>query len=265
MHIIWEPIQFISGTYDISFMDIIDLSLVTYLLYRLYKLARGTAAINIFFSLIAIYFLYQLVDILRMKFITQILGGFISITFIVIVILFQQEIRKYLSQLGKGKLIKNKYLLKFFNSENEDKLNTKSIVKACTEFQKTNTGAIIVITQTDDLSFICENAVQIDSEISYPLLNSIFYKNSPLHDGAIVIRNNRIIAARCILPVNNDDDFPGELGMRHRAAMGISEHSDALTIIISEQNGKISYTQNGKIKIGVSEKQLSNLLKNHFS
>ena len=197
MDIIWESI-FTIGTYDISFMDVIDFSLVSYFLYRLYKLARGTAAINIFFSLIAIYFLYQLVDVLRMKFITQILGGFISITFIVIVILFQQEIRKYLSQLGKGKLIQNKYLLKFFNTENEDKLNTQAIIKACTEFQKTNTGAIIVITQTDDLNFICENAVQIDSKISYPLLDSIFYKNSPLHDGAIVIRNNRIIAARCI-------------------------------------------------------------------
>ena len=259
MDIIWESI-FTLGTYNISFMDIIDLSLVSYLLYRLYKLARGTAAINIFFSLIAIYFLYQIVDVLRMKFITQILGGFISITFIVIVILFQQEIRKYLSQLGKGKLIKNKYLLKFFNSENEDKLNTKAIVKACTEFQKTNTGAIIVITQSDDLSFICENAVQINSEINYPLLDSIFYKNSPLHDGAIVIRNNRIIAARCILPVTNDDDFPAELGMRHRAAVGVSEHSDALTIIVSEQNGKISCAQNGKIRVDLSEIQLRNTI-----
>ena len=126
-----------------------------------------------------------------MKFITQILGGFISITFIVIVILFQQEIRKYLSQLGKGKLIKNKHLLKFFNPENKENLNIKAIKKR-TEFQKTKTGAIIVITQTDDLSFICENAVQIDSKITYPLIESIFYKNSPLHDGAIVIRNNRI-------------------------------------------------------------------------
>lgn len=259
MDIIWESI-FTIGTYKISFMDIIDLSLVSYLLYRLYKLARGTAAINIFFSLIAIYFLYQLVDVLRMKFITQILGGFISITFIVIVILFQQEIRKYLSQLGKGKLIKNKYLLKFFNSENENKLNTKAIVKACTEFQKTNTGAIIVITQTDDLSFICENAVQINSEISYPLLQSIFYKNSPLHDGAIIIRNNKIISARCILPVTNDDDFPGELGMRHRAAVGVSEHSDALTIIVSEQNGKISSAQHGKIRVDLSETQLRNTI-----
>lgn len=263
MDIIWESI-FTIGSYDISLMDIVDLSLVTYLLYRLYKLARGTAAINIFFGLIAIYFIFQIVDVLRMKFITQILGGFISITFIVIVILFQQEIRKYLSQLGKGKILKNKNFLKFFNSENEEKLNKKSIVKACSEFQKSKTGAIIVITQTDDLSFICENAVQINSEINFPVLHSIFFKNSPLHDGAIVIRNNRIIAARCILPVSNEDDFPGELGMRHRAALGISEHSDAITIIVSEQNGSISYTQNGKLKTDISEKQLNNLLNRNF-
>ena len=96
------------------------------------------------------------------------------------------------------------------------------------------------------------------------MLHSIFFKNSPLHDGAIVIRNNRIIAARCILPVSNEDDFPGELGMRHRAALGISEHSDAITIIVSEQNGSISYTQNGKLKTDISEKQLNNLLNRNF-
>ena len=128
MDIIWESI-FTIGSYDISIMDIIDLSLVSYLLYRLYNLARGTETLIFFSALIAIYFLYQIVDVLRMKFITQILGGFISITFIVIVILFQQEIRKYLSQLGKGKLIKNKHLLKFFNSENEENLNIKAIIK----------------------------------------------------------------------------------------------------------------------------------------
>jgi len=263
MEFFWETL-FPFFDYNISIMDIIDLSLVGYLLYRLYKLARGTAAINIFFGLIAIYTVYQIFDVLRMKFITQILGGFISITFIIIVILFQQEIRKYLSQLGKGKIVKNKQLLKFFNSENEENLNINSIIKACTEFQKTKTGAIMVLTNSDDLNYITENAVLLNSEINYPLLDSIFYKNSPLHDGAIVIRNNRIVAARCILPVSNDDDFPGELGMRHRAAVGISEHSDAITIIVSEQNGKISYTHEGKIKIGVSEKQLSNFLKRQF-
>jgi len=272
MDIIWEPI-FTIASYDISFMDLIDLALVGYLLFRLYKLAKGTSAINIFFGLIAIYFTFQIVDLLRMRYITQILGGFISITFIVIVILFQQEIRKYLSQIGKGKIIKNpkllkifnkviknQKLLKIFNTENEENLNIDDIVKACTTFQKSKTGAIIVLSLTDDLNYITESAVQIDSEITFPLLESIFYKNSPLHDGAVVIRNNRIVAARCILPVSNNDDFPGELGMRHRAAVGISEHSDAITLIVSEQNGKISSTFDGKIKVDLSEKQLKNYL-----
>ena len=272
MDIIWEPI-FTIASYDISFMDLIDLALVGYLLFRLYKLAKGTSAINIFFGLIAIYFIFQIVDLLRMRYITQILGGFISITFIVIVILFQQEIRKYLSQIGKGKIIKNQKLLKIFNkvlknqkllkifnTENEENLNIDAIVKACTTFQKSKTGAIIVLSLTDDLNYITESAVQIDSEITFPLLESIFYKNSPLHDGAVVIRNNRIVAARCILPVTNDDDFPGELGMRHRAAVGISEHSDAITLIVSEQNGEISSTFDGKIKVDLSEKQLKNYL-----
>ena len=259
--------------YGISIMDIIDLSLVSYLLYRLYKIARGTAAINIFFGLVAIYLLYLIFWGLGMRFITQIIGGFIPFAFIIIIILFQQEIRKYLSQIGKGnviknqklvkifnKIIKNQKLLKIFNTENEENLNIDDIVKACTTFQKSKTGAIIVLSLTDDLNYITESAVQIDSEITFPLLESIFYKNSPLHDGAVVIKNNRIVAARCILPVTNDDDFPGELGMRHRAAVGISENSDAITLIVSEQNGKISYAVDGKIKIDLTEKQLENYL-----
>ena len=276
MDIIWEPI-FTIASYDISFMDLIDLALVGYLLFRLYKLAKGTSAINIFFGLIAIYFIFQIVDLLRMRYITQILGGFISITFIVIVILFQQEIRKYLSQIGKGKIIKNQKLLKIFNTvlknqkllkifntENEENINIDAIVKACTTFQKSKTGAIIVLSLTDDLNYITESAVQIDSEITFPLLESIFYKNSPLHDGAVIIRNNRIVAARCILPVSNDDNFPGELGMRHRSAVGMSEHSDAITLIVSEENGKISSTSDGNIEIDLSEKQLKNYLIEKF-
>ncbi|MBT4217994.1 MAG: hypothetical protein HOE25_05405, partial [Flavobacteriales bacterium] len=148
MDIIWEPI-FTIASYDISFMDLIDLALVGYLLFRLYRLAKGTSSINIFFGLIAIYFTFQIVDLLRMRYITQILGGFISITFIVIVILFQQEIKKYLSQIGKGKVIKNQKLLKFFNTENDKNLNIDAIIKSCITFQKSKTGAIIVLTLTD--------------------------------------------------------------------------------------------------------------------
>ena len=199
-----------------------------------------------------------------MRYITQILGGFISITFIVIVILFQQEIRKYLSQIGNGNVIKNHKLLKFFNTKNEENINIDAIVKACTSFQKSKTGAIIVLTLSDDLNYITESAVQIDSKITFPLLESIFYKNSPLHDGAVIIRNNRIVAARCILPISNNDDFPGELGMRHRSAVGMSEHSDAITLIVSEENGKISSTYDGNIEIDLSEKQLKKYLIKKF-
>ena len=254
-----DPIFQDEKTY-IAIKLIIDVALVSYLLYRIYKLAKGTAAIKIFFGLSAILIIHLIVSEIGLKYISQLIGGFVAAGFIVIVILFQQEIRKYLSQIGKGKVIKNQKLLKFFNTENDKNLNIDAIVKSCITFQKSKTGAIIVLTLTDDLNYITESAVQIDSEITFPLLESIFYKNSPLHDGAVVIRNNRIVAARCILPVSNDDDFPGELGMRHRAAVGISEHSDAITLIVSEQNGKISSTLNGNIKIDLSEKQLQNYL-----
>ena len=258
-----DPIFQDEKTY-IAIKLIIDVALVSYLLYRIYKLAKGTAAIKIFFGLSAILIIYLLVYEIGLKYISQLIGGFVAAGFIVIVILFQQEIRKYLSQIGKGKVIKNQKILRFFNTENDENLNIDDIVKACVAFQKSKTGAIIVLTLTDDLNYITESAVQIDSEITFPLLESIFYKNSPLHDGAVVIRNNRIVAARCILPVSNDDDFPGELGMRHRAALGISEHSDAITLIVSEQNGKISSTLDGNIKIDLSEKQLSSFLKRKF-
>lgn len=263
MEFFWEPLFPLFG-YNISIMDMIDLSLVGYLLYRLYKLAQGTAAINIFFGLIAIYLVYQIFDIFRMKFITQILGGFISITFIMIVILFQQEIRKYLNQLGKGKLVNNQ-LSKIFKSEISEKLNIDAIIKSCISFSQNKTGAIIVLTQTDSLDYITDTAVELEAKISFSLLDSIFYKNSRLHDGAVLIRNNKIIAARCVLPISDDDEFPRELGMRHRAAVGISEHSDAITIIVSEQDGKISYTHLGEIKRDINIEELEKFLKRQFN
>ena len=254
-----DPIFQNEKTY-IAIKLIIDVALVSFFIYRIYKLAKGTAAVKIFFGLSAVLIIYLLVSLVGLKYISQLIGGFVGAGFITIIILFQQEIRKYLSQIGKRGVIKNKKLLKIFNAKYEENLNIDAIVKACTSFQKSKTGAIIVLSLTDDLNYITESAVQIDSEITFPLLESIFYKNSPLHDGAVVIRNNRIVAARCILPVTNDDDFPGELGMRHRAAVGISEHSDAITLIVSEQNGKISSTFDGKIKVDLSEKQLKNYL-----
>ena len=261
MDFLWQTLFEILG-YNISIIDIIDIILVLYLIFRIYKLAKGTAAINIFFGLAAIYLTYVIVDILRMKFLSQILGGFISIGFLMLVVLFQQEIRKYLSVIGKGQIIKNNAIIKFLNENKKRKFNYNAIIKSCTSFSRKKTGSIIIIEKSDNLEYLTKNAVKLNSDISFPLIESIFYKNSPLHDGAIIIRENKIIAARCILPITNNDNFPGELGMRHRAAVGISEETDAIAIIVSEQDGTISYAYEGKIHRDIKILELENILKN---
>ena len=180
---------------------------------------------------------------------------------IILAIVFQQELRKFLMMIGRAKLIKNKGIFRFnFSDPSEKKLNYLAITNSCIELSKTKTGAIIVITQIDDLAVFAESGVQMNSKISSPILKSIFYKNSPLHDGAIIVRNNTIVAARCVLPVTNNDTFPQHLGMRHRAACGISEESDAIVIIVSEETGHISVAQDGRLK-EYNPEELTSLLK----
>tara|TARA_B100000902_G_scaffold123839_1_gene123833 strand:- start:716 stop:1177 length:462 start_codon:yes stop_codon:yes gene_type:complete len=152
-------------------------------------------------------------------------------------------------------------MTKMFTSNKEEKLDISMIVDTCMKLSDLRTGAIIVITRDDKMLNIINTGVQIDAEISCQIIESIFFKNSPLHDGALIIRKNRIVAARCILPISNDISIPGELGMRHRAAFGLSEESDAITIIISEENGKISYASNQKLRIDINKQDLVNLLK----
>ncbi len=259
MDLFWDAIIIILG-YEISIMDIIDILLVTFLIYKFYKLVNGTAAINIFLGLAAIYVTYNLVDLLRMKLLSQILGGFIGVGVIMLVILFQQELRRFLIMIGRTKLISNKDLLRFKLGEDNNNLDIKTICKSCEDLSKNKTGAILVITRTNDLASFNESGVQIDAKITRSLIKSIFFKNGPLHDGAVIIRNNRIVAARCILPITNNPDFPQDLGMRHRAATGISEDSDALVIIVSEQNGKISLAEKGNLKHNCTIKELEELL-----
>ena len=152
---------------------------------------------------------------------------------------------------------------KMFNSNKQEKLDISIIIDTCIKLSNSKTGAIIVLTKEDEMINITNTGVKIDSEISYPIIKSIFFKNSPLHDGALIIRHNRIVAARCILPISNDVKIPGELGMRHRAAFGLSEQSDAITIIISEENGKISYTENQTLKIDINKQNLIGILSNY--
>ena len=251
---------------EIGLIELIDIALVAILIYQLYKLVRGTVAINIFIGLAAIYLLWKIVDAFNFQLLSEILGQFIGVGVIILVIVFQQELRKFLMFIGKGKLIKNKGIFKFnFKVEHENNLNTSAIAKACEDMAKTKTGAIMVITQMDDLAVFAETGVAMNAEISIPMIESIFYKNSPLHDGAVIIRDNKIISARCVLPVSNSDDFPGNLGMRHRAAVGITEESDAVTVIVSEETGGISYVKDGELFTRRTAQQLEQFLNRIFT
>ncbi|MDB9809407.1 DNA integrity scanning protein DisA nucleotide-binding domain protein, partial [Flavobacteriales bacterium] len=172
----------------------------------------------------------------------------------------------FVSNEWEGKLIKNKGIFKFnFKVVHENNLNTSAIAKACEDMAKTKTGSIMVITQMDDLAVFAETGVAMNAEISVPMIESIFYKNSPLHDGAVIIRDNKIISARCVLPVSNSDDFPGNLGMRHRAAVGITEESDAVTVIVSEETGGISYVKDGELFTRRTAQQLEQFLNRIFT
>ena len=251
---------------EIGLIELIDIALVAVLIYQLYKLVRGTVAINIFIGLAAIYLLWKIVDAFNFQLLSEILGQFIGVGVIILVIVFQQELRKFLMFIGKGKLIKNKGILKFnFKVEHENNLNTSAIAKACEDMAKTKTGSIMVITQMDDLAVFAETGVAMNAEISVPMIESIFYKNSPLHDGAVIIRDNKIISARCVLPVSNSDEFPGNLGMRHRAAVGITEESDAVTVIVSEETGGISYVKDGELFTKRTAQQLEQFLNRIFT
>ena len=244
---------------NIRILDIIDILLVAFLLYELYQFLKGTAAIKIFFGIIAIYLMWKVVKALQMELLSEILGAFISVGFIALIIVFQPEIRNFLLMLGTHSFFNKK------NTHNGPTLNTDPIIQACQKMAETKTGALIVLAQKNILEQFVDTGEIINAEISEPLLENIFYKNSPLHDGAVIIINNKIKAARCILPVSSNPAIPPRFGLRHRAATGVTEQSDAIAVIVSEQTGKISYCKYGKITSNVKIGALKNYLEKEFN
>ncbi|REJ82550.1 MAG: TIGR00159 family protein [Bacteroidetes bacterium] len=259
------------GFLTIRLIDLIDILIVTFLLYKLYNLLRGGVAINIFIGLLTVYALYWIfVKILSMELLGTILGQFISLGFIALIIVFQQEVRRFLIVLGTNNLLsKNTFTKQIlpwnWQSTSGTPLNISAIVKACRQMSKNRTGAIIVIAKSSELKYYSNTGDLMDAEISQRLIESIFFKNSPLHDGAIIVVNNKIKAARCVLPVTENVELPGHLGMRHRAAIGITEQSDAIAIVVSEETGEISIVKEGQIQVNVSVDELERRLKEEFS
>tara|TARA_B100000900_G_scaffold85578_2_gene69294 strand:- start:4460 stop:5206 length:747 start_codon:yes stop_codon:yes gene_type:complete len=224
-------------------LDVIDIISVFLLAYLLYRLVKGTIAVNIFLSLTFFYLFWQIVAFFELKLLSEILGQFIGFGVIILAIIFQSELRKFLIILGKGKFLTQKFL---FKTKYISSLDIKSVVDACESMSKNKTGAILIITQIDDLNIFSETGVSINGEISTQIIESIFYKNSPLHDGATIIKNNLIISAGCILPISNKT-LPKKFGVRHRAAIGVTEEYDAIAIVISEETGTISYVKEGEL------------------
>lgn len=234
---------------QIRIVDVIDIMLVALLLYVLYRLLRGTAAISIFVGIVAIFLIWQLVNALQMELLSTILGAFVSVGFIALIIIFQPEIRRFLFTIGtKTQHGENKFFHFFKRERRHVTIDTETLCQACKSMSDIKQGALIVITRQNTMPDIVMTGVNIDAELSKPLIENIFFKNSPLHDGAMIITSNRIKAARCILPVSNNSNLPGHYGLRHRAAVGISENNDCIVLVVSEETGDISLVKAGNIK-----------------
>ena len=234
---------------EFRFLDFLDIVLVAGLLYYVYKLVKGTVAINIFLGIAMIYLVWKLTKILQMNMLSDILNKFIGGGFIALIIVFQQEIRRFLLMLGSTSLSTRKGFLRNLSFLKTDKLvitDIESVVQACVEMGKTKTGALIVIAKNNSLERFKASGDAMNIEVNKPILESIFYKNSPLHDGAIIIEDNFITATRVILPVARDVDIPLRFGLRHRAGIGVSLQTDAMVLAVSEETGKISYINNGE-------------------
>lgn len=237
--------------YDIL-IPVIDIILVGIMLYYVYKLVRGTAAINIFLGFVIIYIIWWLTDLVNMPILSNILGGFISVGVIALIVVFQQEIRKFLLLLGSSNFTNNKNIIKKFNlffriTKKQTLMNIEELINACEIFKKNKTGALFVIERSNSLDFVRNTGDQLNLEISTPIIESIFFKNSPLHDGAVIIEGNFITGARVILPMSENENIDSRLGLRHRAAFGITEKTDAIAIVVSEEKGKITFIKNGEI------------------
>lgn len=256
------------GFITIRILDIIDILLVAYLMYQVYLLIRGTVAMNIFIGILSVYLVWIIVKALEMQLLGTILGQVIGVGVIALIIVFQQEVRRFLIFIGNQYFSRNRLTLEKvipINIAQESKVRIKSVIKAVINMAKSKTGALIVLSKKSELTVFAETGDGLNADTTSRLIESIFNKNSPLHDGAMIIRGDKVVSARCVLPVSDNLNLPPNYGMRHRAALGMSENTDAMIIVVSEETGKISIAENGKLQTDVDPKDLMSKLEIDFS
>lgn len=249
---------------NFSFIDYLDVFLVALLLYYVYKLIKGTVAINIFIGIIIIYCAWRLTGLLKMELLNGIFDGFMKVGIIALIVVFQTEIRKFLLMVGSTNLGGKRYFLKhlnFLKTETNNETNVDAILSACNKMSLSKTGALIVFECNNNLDFLSASGDKMNIKVTQPIIESIFFKNSPLHDGAIIVNNNIVKATRVILPVNNEKNIPLRFGLRHRAAIGVTEKTDALALVVSEETGHISYFKDGEFVVFENTAQLNLMIK----
>ena len=242
--------------------DVIDIVLVALMLYYIYRVMKESRSLNVFIGIMLFVILWLIVSqVLEMRLLGSILDKLVSVGVIGLIVLFQEDIRHFLYSLGAHRKVKN--IIKLFTKTNKEEVDKEAImpiVMACMSMSRGKVGALIVIERGVMLQDIVETGDLIDARINQRLIENIFFKNSPLHDGAMIISKKRIKAAGCILPVSHNQDIPRSLGLRHRAAMGISQSSDAIAVIVSEETGHISVAIRGQFKLRLSAEELESIL-----
>lgn len=271
--VLWESLlisiftkSYLLDFIDFTFLDFLDITLVGVLLYYVYKLLKGTVAINIFIGITMVFLIYKVTQALKMEMLSSILEVLVGGGAIAMLIIFHPELRKFLLMLGSANIgSKRSFInqLKFLKTEISSEVDVDVIVSACSKMSKSKTGALIVIERNNSLDFVKERGDYMNAEINVPLLESIFYKNSPLHDGATIINENFVVATRVVLPLS-DKSIPSRFGLRHRAAIGITERTDCICIAVSEETGKISLIKDGEFELFESKEDLIDKIKLHL-
>lgn len=256
------------GFLEVSWVDVIDITLVSVLLYQVYKLIRGSIAVNIFLGILALYLIYLIVRAAEMELLTTILGQFMGVGVLAMIILFQPEIRKFLLVIGRSTEFRENIFktMTAWRNPIDHGFDIQQVMEAVKTLRSTKTGALIVFSRDMELKFYIETGDTLNAEVTRRLLLAIFNKSSPLHDGAVIIHKGRIKAARCILPVSENDNLPAHFGLRHRAAVGMSENTDTLVLAISEETGRLILARNGGylrgLKLSQLEKKILDYLQN---
>lgn len=237
---------------NFGIIDILDILIVAFIFYQFYQLIRNTTAEKVFTSLIILYFFWITIKALHFQLLGTIMQQLIGVGIIAVLIVFQHEVRRFvLVTVGRFSENMNNWNIPFFKTKNESKIPINEIITACDYFHKNSIGALIVISDKRMLESYYEAGQVINADVNTTLIQTIFFKNTALHDGAMFIVQDKIIAAGCVLPLTERTDLPYYLGLRHRAAIGISEETDALVIVVSEERGQISFAEYGKIYLGV--------------